>query len=349
VLESALIANSSVFTVKVEGNFAPAQNTANSAEAIRQAFAKTGNTNFKLRKLDIENKENLFTPVSMLNELRRKLYEQIKSEIIKTELPLTAPRQKSKRQPEFIIKTDKLENLSHLDLKKFAEIIYLLEPQSDLSGLAELPKNKIRIALPAVCRQPRRYQEIICRLLAGGYNKWQVANYWGLEVLPLQRLDICFDTSLYMLNTQAIAEAQKCHASRIALSLEDIKANILELLCKSSLPTELVIYQDIPLFTGVGCLRDNDCAHCSKEDKWFTLQRNGHRYKTFSHNCQTMVFDADPYCLAAEASDLNPDFFRLDFCYFPYTAETVAETVNKILKFSDVTTCIKGNFYNNNI
>lgn len=339
-----------VYGAEVTGDFAPAKDAEKSAEAIRQAFAKTGDTNFKLRKLDIENKENLFTPVSLLNELRRKLYEQIKPEEKHTELPPVVSRtDTAPRQPRFIVKTDNLNCLKLLNIKEIEEIVYVLAPQSSLTGLAELPKNKVRLALPAVCRNPALYAEIIRRLLDGGYRKWQVANYWAPEILPVKQLDISFDSSLYMLNTQAIALAAEIGADRVTLSLEDTKTNICDLIVKSPLKTELVIYGDIPLFTSAACIRDNDCSVCNRKDLFYTLNKDGHRYTAFSHNCQTMVFDAQPYCLASEAADLKPDYFRADFCYLPYTAEKVAEVFAKLREFSDLVPCIKGNFHNANI
>ena len=74
-----------------------------------------------------------------------------------------------------------------------------------------------------------------------------------------------------------------------------------------------------------------------------------HLGEELSRYCQVMMFDAAPYCIAAEAKDLKPDYFRMDFCYRPYTAEKVADIVNKLLKFENVTYYINGNFLNYNI
>ena len=333
----------------VAGAFTPANNPQKSAEAVRAAFAKTGDTAFELHSLVIENTQNLFTPASMLNELRRDLYSQIQVEEFHGELPPVALRDKEPTQPRFAIKVDNLNYLNLLDLNNFAEVIYLVSPQSELSELNKLPKNKVRIALPAVCRHPALYADIIRRLLDGGYRKWEVANYWGLEVLPTEKLDISFDSSLYVLNTQAMSMAAEMGASQVTLSLEDIKTNICNIIEKSNIKTSLIVYQDVPLFTSVGCIRDNDCKHCTGQPEWFDLERQGRKFRALSKNCQMMVFDDKPYCIAAEAQDLTPDFFRMDFVYRPYTAETVQNTVNKLLKFENISDCIKGNFLSNNI
>lgn len=349
VLDNKITASSDVYCVSVEGNFTPANNPQKSIEAIRTAFAKTGDTNFNLVELHIENPNNLFTPSSLLNELRRNLYGQIKFEQPIVDLPKTEVRQKINWQPKFAVKVDDINCLKKIDLNNISEIIYLINPNSDLSCLSKLPKNKVRIALPAVCRHPKLYADIIANLLAGGYKKWEVANYWALDVLPLNQLDISFDSSLYMLNTQAIAMAEEIGASQVTLSLEDTKLNICKLIEKSSLRTSLVIYQDVPLFTSVGCIRDNLCRSCQHEEKWFDLAKDGRKYKALSRDCQIMLFDAKPYCVASEARDMQPDYFRMDFCYYPYTAEKVLNIVNKLVKFNDVSNCIKGNFINNNI
>ena len=337
------------YSAVANGVFTPADNPQKSEQAIHNAFAKTGNTKFNLRSLHIDNKENLFTPSSILNELRRNLYEQIQIEKHCGELPEIKMPPKSPHNPQFTIKVDDLSYLHLLDLNKFAEIIYLINPDSDIRGLSKLPKNKIRIALPPVCRNPARYADIIRNLLDGGYHKWEVANYWALEILPIKQLDISFDSSLYMLNTQAMAMAAEMGASRVSLSLEDIKINICNIIEKSNIKTSLIIYQDVPLFTSVGCIRDNDCKHCTHQPLWFDIEKQGRKFKALSKDCQMMVFDDKPYCIAAETQDMQPDYFRMDFIYRPYTPEKVRDTANDLLNGRYDYDCIKGNFLNNSI
>ena len=349
VTENAITATCGTYSASVSGDFTPTEQPQKSLDAIQKAFAKTGDTSFNLHKLDIENTKNLFTPASILNELRRELYSQIKIEQPSGKLPPIKTRQNSVETPQFKIKVDNLNYLNLLDLNKFAEIIFLLEPNSDIAALQKLPKNKIRIALPTVCRKPAIYAEIIAKLLNMGYKKWEVANYWGLEILPLKQLDISFDSSLYMLNTQAIAMAEEIGASEVCLSLEDIKTNICNLIEKSSIKTSLIIYQDIPLFTSVGCIRNNNCRECPRQPKWFNLEQDGHQYKALSKNCQMMVFDEAPFCIAEDAADLKPNYFRMDFLFKEYTPQEIAKLANELLKHNNIPYCINGNFIKNNI
>ena len=285
----------------------------------------------------------------MLNELRRELYSKIKIEKQYIELPKKILKSNKTNEQKFVIKVDNLEYLRLLDLDKFAEIVYLINPQSDIKKLADLPKNKIRIALPAVCRHPKIYSDIVDKLLNGGYNKWEIANYWGLEFLPCERLDISFDSSLYMLNTQAMSMAAEMKASRITFSLEDNKSNVIGIATQAPLCTQLVIYQDIPLFTSVGCIRDNDCAHCKQQPLWFDLQRDGRKFKALSNHCQMMVFDDKPFCIASSVQDIAADYLRMDFVYRKYDAENVKNIVDELIQQNDVSNCICGNFINNNL
>ena len=344
-----IIAQSGEYIAEVYGLFTEANNPQKSEEAIKNAFAKTGDTSFKLNSLTIDNKDNLFTPSSLLNELRRELYSIIKIEDYKGELPEISRKEKSVNNPYFKIKVDDINYLNLLDFDKISEIIYLISPKSDIDILDKFDKQKIRIALPAVCRSPKKFDNIIKELLARGYNKWEVANYWSLEYLPIDKLDISFDTSLYMLNSQTLSMAKNIGASSVNLSIEDTYINICNIIEKSPISVGVVMYQDIPLFTSVGCIRNNDCRICKQGEKWFELENDGHKFMALSRDCQIMMFDKNPYCIAQEVKNLSPDYFRMDFVYKKYTSEKVREIFNSLIKFNDVTNCIKGNIKSKNI
>ena len=47
-------------------------------DAVRKAFEKLGDTDFRLETLEVDDPEGLFVPASVLNSLRRKLVEAVK-------------------------------------------------------------------------------------------------------------------------------------------------------------------------------------------------------------------------------------------------------------------------------
>lgn len=338
-----VIAESCGQSVCISGSFTAAADANKAENAIRSAFAKTGDTVFALRTLDICNSEGLFVPLSLLNELRRELYAAVKPEYKYGSLPVYLGRQ-SEPQGQWIIKTDNPLSLSLLDMSRFAEIILLLSPESRFSDVKNLPKNKVRLALPAVCRNPVVFAPLIKSFVDAGYRKWEIANYWGLGVLPKNGIDLSFDTPLYVLNSAATSLLKDMHVSRAAFSVEDTMANIMSLNNKSLLPMVLPVYQDVPLFTSANCIRSNDCKQCDHQDRWFNLRKDGEKYRALSSHCQLMLFSDKPLCIANEAFLIKTDYYRMDFCYKNYTAEQVYDIANRVMHFEDVPNSRKGNF-----
>lgn len=335
IASDKITASCGAYSVCREGNFIPAVAAGKTEIAVRSAFDKTGNTDFCVAHLELNNPQDLFVPLSVLNELRRSLYAEIKIEHKYGCLGVPSGRNLP-QQARWIVKTDDVSNLALLDISSLAEVIVLLKPEMKIDSLRGLPKNKIRLALPAVCRNPDQYRPLIASLSGAGYKKWEIANYWGLEVLPSRGIDLSFDAPLYMLNSQAIAAAEKMNASRVTLSVEDTLSNLLLLNKNSSLPTVLVVYQDTPLFISANCIRSNDCAHCDHQDKWLALQKDGVRYQALSSRCQLMMFAEKPLCLSRTAAKITPDFYRADFCYRKYSAENTAEIMRRLQNFDDL-------------
>lgn len=333
---------------KINGIFDKANNPEKVNDAIRSAFAKTGDTDFCLGKLDIDNADDLFVPVSMLNELRRLLYNQISFEDKRGVLPDVSERQ-VKRQPQWVIKTDDLSCLKKVDLNEVSEIVWLLNFDSNIDEAKILPKNKLRPALPVVCRNPAKFMPLIKSLAEQGYKKWEIGNYWGVSVLPEKGIDLSFDTSLYTMNTQAIEQAKAMGASKVSFALEDDLKNLKTLSEKSPLPVEMVVYQDVPLFTSADCIRSNSCRDCTGGEKWISLERDGIKYQALSKDCQIMLFANSPFCAAEEAKKIKADCYRIDFCYKRYSADEVAAIFAKVRNFNDVSECRKANLIRPNL
>lgn len=341
-------ASCGTFNYSVYGQFDNANNPEKMKQAIEASFTKTGETNLVLSKLKIENPDGLFVPVSMLNDLRRGLYEQIVIEDKHGQLPSIQNRAET-QIPKWIIKTDDLDNLTEINIDNVSEVIWLLSPESNPEQAKHLPKNKLRLALPAVCRNPCKFTPLINNLFAQGFHKWEIANYWGLEALPKKGIDLSFDTSLYMLNTQAIEQAKELDVAYVNLALEDDIKNMKILAEKSSLPLSMVVYQDVPLFTSADCIRSNACQDCLREEKWIKLFRNGSEYQALSKDCQVMLFAEKPFCAALEAREVKADYYRADFCYKKYQASKVAKIFEKLRKFEDIANCTKGNLIRQNL
>ena len=86
------------------------------------------------------------------------------------------------------------------------------------------------------------------------------------------------------------------------------------------------------MFTSAVCIRHNDCAHCTGAKKWINLSKDGQIFEALSVNCQTMLFNRKPFCLADQACDIKASFYELDFCYKPYTPRQLKEITDSLLK-----------------
>ncbi len=324
--------------------FEKANNTSKVAQAVQQAFNKTGDTDLSLAHLGIDNPNALFVPASVLNELRRDLYAQIEVVISKGNLPALSLPTKTQKAPEWIIKTDTPETLKSLDTDTLAEVIILLNPKMDLSALAFLPKNKIRLALPTVARNVELYRPLIVAALNAGYKKWEVGNYWALELLPSKGIDLSFDNTIYMLNEQAVAFAAKMGATRVTLSTEDTQDNLKSQALKSILPTALVVYQDVPLFISANCIRPNTCKECKGGTLRYSLIKDGNTYEAVCPPCQTIVLNKKAFCLGAEASEVAANYYRIDFVNRPYTGEEAQKITSLLMQGKAVPNTYTGNW-----
>ncbi len=330
------------FSAEIEGNFAKAEDAGKTNDAATKAFNKTGDTELSLKELHLINPDGLFVPASMFNELRRKLYAKISFDSKHGNLP-PAIKACAHQQSKWIVRTDNAENLALLDFDKLAEIEFLLSRETKVADISNFPKNKVRLVLPALARDAVAWKNSISAFLSAGYKKWTIGNWWGLDLLPEQGIDLSFDTSLYTLNTQAISMAKEIGANRVCLSFEDTSNNMRTVAQESPLPVVLPVYSDVPLFSSAVCIRDNPCSQCPKGSRWIELHQEKTTYWALSRNCQTFVFDDRPLCFAAEAGEVKADFLRADFCYKNYSAQQVLQIFEQISAFKDVTDCAKGN------
>lgn len=246
-----------------------------------------------------------------------------------------------KKTPSWILKTDNPESLKGLNLDSFNEIMIVLSPQSKPEELAFLPTSKIRLSLPAVIRESA-FKKVISSFINTGFLKWQIGNLGGLSLLP-KKADISFDDTIPLLNTQSVSQAFELGASRVAFSVEDTKENIAELL-KCAPQSELVVYQDTPLFLSSNCVRENDCAHCSHLPQAEEISNGSDKFLLLSKNCLTTVIKNEPFYIGDKIKDIQVPFLRIDLCNRAYTPTQAAHLIKAIQNGEKLKHMYSGNF-----
>ena len=336
--KESISAESGDFTVQCDGKFEKANNPQKVEQGVLNCFSKTGDEAFCLGKLSFENSDGVFVPVSVLNDLRRQLYSKIVLDRKKRTLPPLSEKHTVGKK-KWIIKTDDVPCLSLINFDDLAEIIVMLTPQTTLDSFSFLPKSKVRLGLPVVCRSPEKFKGIIEKALSAGYKKWEISHLWAMKLLPSKGVDISFDSFVYTVNSQSIQNAKEMGASRVTLSVEDTLANMKQLTEKTVLPLVAIAYQDVPLFISANCIRRTPCAGCSGKPEWFDLKQ----YQALSVPCETYVFKKEAYTSMPDALDLDVDFYRADFAFKKYTPEQVKEIFDDLRNGHTLTGTYQGN------
>ena len=208
------------------------------------------------------------------------------------------------------------------------EVIVVLNEDLDLEKLANLPKEKVRIALPTWSLNPYHLKEKASDAFQAGYTRFEIGNVWGLEALP-KGAEITADSSFYMMNSEAIQMAKEWGIKRVTLPVEDTLENLRAVAEKSALPCVLSVYQDVPLFQSLNCLTRH-CAVCQKKECRMRLTRAGQIYHVWTKDCQTTVFNDKPFYIGNEREKVLADFYRIDFVNRPYTPKEVTEIIKKV-------------------
>ena len=334
-----IVAKSGDVEACMTGDFSPAQNPEKMDEAIKGAFLKFKETDF-LPEITIKNNPPVFVPMSTLNQLRRDLYEKIEIVAKHGALPNTDTRALP-QSAKWILKTDDIEKIKGVDLSDFAEVIVLLTEELDFKKLSNLPKEKVRIALPTWSLNPFHLKEKVKEAFKAGYTHFEIGNVWGLEAVP-KGADITADSSFYMMNSEAIELAKEWGIKRITLPVEDTLENLRVVSQKAALPCVLSVYQDVALFQSVNCLTRN-CAVCQKKECRMRLTKNGQIYHVWTKDCQTTVFNEKPFYIGAEREKIKADFYRIDFINRPYTPEEVKAVIQKVRTGENIPST-QGNF-----
>ncbi len=332
-------------SVNLAGTFEPAKDVFKTTSAIDSCFHKTGDTNFEISDLNIQNPNGLFVPLSVLNELRRQLFDALTKQLNEAKAPVSLPethfKKLSSHNPKWRLKTDNLDVLHDVDLSTIDEIIIEITPQTQPTDLAFLPIKKVRLALPTVIRT-HTFQKTIDLLYTVGYHQWQIGNWGGFGLLP-KKADIDFDSTLPILNTQAAAFAFESGASGITCSVEDTFENVQKLI--TYIPqTTLIVYQDTPLFLSANCIRRNTCATCSHKTEHYMLSNGKDQFEAISKNCLTTVIKNTPFYVGDLTQNMHPEWFRMDFCNRDYTASQINQLIPKIQAGQSIKSCFTGNF-----
>lgn len=245
-------------TVKTGGVFQEAKNPERTYGAVEKAFSKLGGTDYRLGALSVVDPGRLFAPMSILNDLRRDIVEELdclreKARRASVDAALEDDERlaESPERPA-PSKTLKIRMGQKIPAGDWDEVVVAVGAEvSPEEVRAAYPGiSAPRIALP-VFTSETEYQKLrvaVKRFVRDGFGRWEASDLATLKTLKsLGVADITADWTLYAFNSSALAELESLGVRRSVASPENGSGN-LAYLAESGYPVEFLSQQSTPLF-----------------------------------------------------------------------------------------------------
>lgn len=354
---------------ELAGPFDTAQDRDAMENAVRNCFARLGQSRFVLDSLHWTNEDGAFVPVSQLNQLRRQLLEDVakKLEVRQSERVSTIQREVAissagippSRSFRWSIKVDRVGFLDALEADDWTNVDEVVVDiardhptvlHEKLTALADrIGSERIRLALPPLTRawEEKGLLHKIEKFRKDRWRKWEAANLSAWHYLNLPPtgapgaigLDLATDWSIYVLNRLAAEQVLAMGATRFALSPEDGFANARTLWTEFAEKAVLIVYQDTPQFLAESCAYANLIGGCPGKancrfESMEMVSSHGERVTAIDYHCRTIVLNEQPFCLSHRLADLakaGASSLRVDFIYRAYDPITVRNHWRRIL------------------
>ena len=324
------------------------QNQPLTKEKIISQFNKTIDTPFSFKKLSIELDDNLFLPVSVLNEIRRICIEKIENNIIQSfkRQYLEHTKNFSKNNNNINNKTDQ-ENINITDAStKFSLLLNIINNDFDYTLLNNIDRlyiplkyfeNKtyyelinvlctkfnVYIYMPTILKQ--KYFEKAKKIIDCSLNtfnlKGAVISHISQILLfnTYKNLNLIGNYTLNIYNSSSISILENFNLKSVTISPELDEFGIIDISKTSSLPKELIVYGNIPVMTTNYCLLGKSnkcydkCKHlCLNNSQSYLTDRLNMKFRFIPDDNQTITTIYNSKTTSIEYKNFNIDFARID-------------------------------------
>lgn len=254
--------------VTIEAKLDKAKSPEKTKDGIRKAFSKLGDTEYHLSSIEIEDADGLFVPMSILNELRRKLVESLDAERGKVNQGrLDTAKAEDCDGTDIALKplrTIKLRAGMTVPKGEWDEVIVVMGEGGDRIATpvytSELEFNRLRIAVKGMIRK--------------GYKKWEASDLATLRMLKaLGITDITADWTLYAFNSRALKTLSELGVRRFVAGAENCREN-LQFLAESGYHIEFLKQQSTPLFISLTepKIKPKELSIYNRDGLWVTTK-----------------------------------------------------------------------------
>ena len=217
-------------------------------------------------------------------------------------------------------------------------------------------KDRVVFSLPVIMRDTGNgcmmygyFKKVVQALMVQGFRQFQISNLGALELFEDADVQLYADYPFYCLNPLSAMKLRELGFCRHTLSPEDDKTNLEKLLSPNS---DVIVYQDTPLFTSETCVWANMKKSCPGKDRCGFNQvmlenEYGDRFLAIDEECKTVVIGERTFSiihLIPKLMDKGQMGFRIDLCYKDYTPEMINDIFSAIHKKGKIKNSMVGNF-----
>ena len=336
-------------------------------ERIMVQFSKTGSTPFEFTKFNITLDDNLYINISDLNELRRiclaKLEEYILQKSKRTFSKKSPSLYKKEKAPitqnvKISLLLNQLDTNTNYSLLENVDSIYIPLKYFADSKFSNILKNlasnhNLYIYMPNIIKA--NYKNLFVNNIDAALSNYNIkgfvlSNISNFELLHNYREKYKFigNYTLNVFNNNSIKALNEYGIDKVTLSCELSKTAIQDICCSCSIPTELIVYGNIPVMTTGYCFLGNtnkcypECnTYCKQQHLYYLKDKIGFNFQIIPDNIQTVTTIYNSKTTSIEFADINLNSVRIDILN-----ENILE-INNIIKSVKQGNRLTGNSYTN--
>ncbi len=337
----------------------PADNNGISIDRIKEQLSKTGNTPFEMDNIDFVIDENIFIPISSLNNLRRSALELLEEEILKSferkcneniiNNNKSVKEETSKNNENTKVSlclNDVKDDINYCNLRNVDNVYipfkFFITKKDIVSKICN--KFNTYLLLPNITKG--NYEKIIkdnieniLKLDLKGIVVSNLSHFKLLEELNIsknnndKKLEVISNYTLNIANNETVNELEKLGVTKYIISPEADKEEIQSLsnnnidICK-----EVIVYGRALLMTTEYCTIGTfkNCEAPCEKGKYKLKDRMGFEFPIYTDrtNCNNLIYNSK--ITSINWDDLNVDFIRIDI--LEETENEIQNIIDKHLK-----------------
>jgi len=286
-----------------------AKNVPTDEENIKNSLSKLGDSIYKLNNFNINYNQDIFIPISKLNEIRRQMLTELNEKRInRNNRKILLNTVKDKVKLKEVNNNYKINVL----VRNEEQLISCIENNVDtIYTTSKELYNKYKEKTNIFYKMPRVINNFIpiknANILAselGSINKYSKNN------------NVFVDYTLNVVNSKTIELLNKLNVKTICLSLELTYDQVKEIM-KNKYDVELFVYGKVELMIMKYCplkLNLNKCGLCN-ENKYYLSDKSNNKYRILNSNCLTSIMhykNTDRINEIEKYKELNIYNYRID-------------------------------------